>query len=92
MGKRSQGPTLHIRRGKFKQRFLSKHSSLLKRSETAHGILVTCGVNNETRALGQTLALFEDVLPVLFPNYETTWERYEGHFDVDESFRSKKRR
>jgi hypothetical protein len=34
--------TTPIHRGKFKSRWLSKHSSLLKRSRNANGLLVQC--------------------------------------------------
>ena len=43
--------TIPISRGRFKQRFLAKHSSLLKRSDSASGIMVSCNVGSETRAL-----------------------------------------
>lgn len=43
--------TIPILRGKFKQRWLAKHSSLIKRSDTASGIMITCGIKAETRAL-----------------------------------------
>ncbi|CAO3596977.1 unnamed protein product [Absidia cylindrospora] len=51
--------TIPILRGKFKERFLTKHSSLIKRSETASGIMITCGINAETRALGQAQRVLE---------------------------------
>lgn len=49
--KKQKTGTLPIVRGKFKSRWLAKHSSLLKRSDNAYGVMVTCGVSGETRAL-----------------------------------------
>jgi hypothetical protein len=43
--------TIPILRGRFKEKYLTKHTSLIKRSETANGIIITCGINAETRAL-----------------------------------------
>lgn len=49
--KKQKTPTIPIARGRFKNRWLTKHSSLLKRSDSAYGLMVSCGVNAETRAL-----------------------------------------
>jgi hypothetical protein len=43
--------SIPIVRGKFKQRWLAKHSSLIKRSDSASGVMITCGIHAETRAL-----------------------------------------
>lgn len=48
---KSAPPTIPISRGKFKQRWLAKHSSLLKRSDSASGVMVSCNIHAETRAL-----------------------------------------
>jgi hypothetical protein len=49
--KKNESNTIPILRGKFKQRWLVKHSSLIKRSDDVTGIMVSCNVNAETRAL-----------------------------------------
>ncbi|KAI8977272.1 hypothetical protein BDF20DRAFT_913619 [Mycotypha africana] len=76
--------TIPILRGRFKQRWLTKHSHLLKRSDDACGILVSCNVNAETRALGQVSTCLEQYIVKLFPEHETTWVRFEGKLDIDE--------
>ncbi|KAH8555575.1 hypothetical protein BGW37DRAFT_516499 [Umbelopsis sp. PMI_123] len=78
--------TTPIHRGKFKSRWLSKHSSLLKRSRNAKGLLISCVVGCETRALGQAQQFLLEYIPKLFPNCQSTWDRVEGDLDVDESF------
>ncbi|KAI8328437.1 hypothetical protein BC941DRAFT_406555 [Chlamydoabsidia padenii] len=75
--------TIPILRGKFKQRWLAKHSSLIKRSDTASGVLISCGLHAETRALGQAQLALERHLE-LFPSYESTWTRIEGPWDVED--------
>ncbi|KAI8583745.1 hypothetical protein K450DRAFT_222607 [Umbelopsis ramanniana AG] len=78
--------TTPIHRGKFKSRWLSKHSSLLKRSRNAQGLLISCVVGSETRALGQAQQFLLEYIAKLFPNRQSTWERLEDDLDVDESF------
>ncbi|KAI9483569.1 MAG: hypothetical protein EXX96DRAFT_146954 [Benjaminiella poitrasii] len=76
--------TIPILRGRFKQRWLTKHSHLLKRSDEANGILVSCAVNAETRALGQVSNCLEHYITKLFPDHKTTWVRFKGKLDIDQ--------
>ncbi|KAI8647882.1 hypothetical protein BD408DRAFT_357347 [Parasitella parasitica] len=76
--------TIPILRGRFKQRWLTKHSHLLKRSNDASGILVSCNVNAETRALGQVSTCLEHYITKLFPDHSSTWVRFEGKLDIDQ--------
>ncbi|KAL9549573.1 hypothetical protein MBANPS3_005139 [Mucor bainieri] len=76
--------TIPILRGRFKQRWLTKHSHLLKRSDDASGILVSCSVNAETRALGQVSTCLEHYVTKLFPDHSSTWVRFEGKLDIDQ--------
>ncbi|CAO3610802.1 unnamed protein product [Mucor fragilis] len=76
--------TIPILRGRFKQRWLTKHSHLLKRSDDASGILVSCSVNAETRALGQVSTCLEHYISKLFPKHSSTWVRFEGKLDIDQ--------
>ncbi|KAG2179754.1 hypothetical protein INT43_003537 [Umbelopsis isabellina] len=78
--------TTPIHRGKFKSRWLSKHSSLLKRSRNANGLLISCVVGCETRALGQVQQFLLHYIPKLFPDHKTIWDRVDEELDVDESF------
>ncbi|KAJ8663465.1 hypothetical protein O0I10_000705 [Lichtheimia ornata] len=82
---KSAPPTIPISRGKFKQRWLAKHSSLLKRSDSASGVMVSCNIHAETRALGQIQNMLEGTITPLFPGHEITWERFEGDFEVEEN-------
>ncbi|CEP16812.1 hypothetical protein [Parasitella parasitica] len=77
--------TIPILRGRFKQRWLTKHSHLLKRSDDASGILVSCSVNAETRALGQVSTCLEHYITKLFPDHTSTWARFEGKLDIDQA-------
>ncbi|KAI8371010.1 hypothetical protein BD560DRAFT_329424 [Blakeslea trispora] len=76
--------TIPILRGRFKQRWLTKHSHLLKRSDDANGVLISCAVNAETRALGQASNCLEHYITLLFPEHESTWTRFEGKLDIDQ--------
>lgn len=76
--------TIPILRGRFKQRWLTKHSHLLKRSDDASGIMVSCSVNAETRALGQVSTCLEHYITKLFPDHQSTWVRFEGKLDIDQ--------
>ncbi|KAI7864831.1 hypothetical protein BDF14DRAFT_1831050 [Spinellus fusiger] len=75
--------TIPIMRGKFKQRWLTKHSSLIKRSDTASGMMVSCNVHAETRALGQVQSCLEKYVHELFPQHSLTWERLEGPLEIE---------
>ncbi|KAI8823170.1 uncharacterized protein EV422DRAFT_523611 [Fimicolochytrium jonesii] len=80
--------TLPISRGKFKNRFLRKHSSLLHgtRSDGAEkprGLIVTCPVGAETRALGQIRTFLDTYLPILFPDHVTVWPSQPAPLDID---------
>ncbi|KAG0168595.1 THUMP domain-containing protein 1 [Apophysomyces sp. BC1034] len=83
--KKDTSNTIPIMRGRFKQRWLTKHSSLLKRADSQSGIMVSCGVKSETRALGQVQQGLERYVLQLFPQCELTWERFEGDLDVEET-------
>ncbi|KAF7727533.1 THUMP domain-containing protein 1 [Apophysomyces ossiformis] len=83
--KKDTSNTIPIMRGRFKQRWLSKHSSLLKRADSQSGLMVSCGVKSETRALGQVQQGLERYVQQLFPQCELTWERFEGDLDVEET-------
>lgn len=63
--------TIPIYRGKFKQKWLKKHSSLLKHSESLQGMMITCGIQAETRALGCCSHLLDLVTPILFPQVKS---------------------
>ncbi|KAI9303661.1 hypothetical protein BJ944DRAFT_268026 [Cunninghamella echinulata] len=63
--------TIPIYRGKFKQKWLKKHSSLLKHSESLQGMMITCGIQAETRALGCCSHLLDLVTPTLFPQVKS---------------------
>ncbi|CAO3625852.1 unnamed protein product [Mucor hiemalis] len=82
--KKQKSDTIPILRGRFKQRWLTKHSHLLKRSDNASGIMVSCNVNAETRALGQVSTCLEHYITLLFPDHESTWTRFEGKLDIDQ--------
>lgn len=82
--KKQKLDTIPILRGRFKQRWLTKHSSLLKRSDESTGILISCNVNAETRALGQVTNCLETYITKLFPDHQSTWIRFEGPYDIDE--------
>jgi tRNA acetyltransferase TAN1 len=82
--KKQKSDTIPILRGRFKQRWLTKHSHLLKRSDDASGLMVSCSVNAETRALGQVSTCLEYYINLLFPNHESTWTRFEGKLDIDQ--------
>ncbi|GAB5585792.1 hypothetical protein Unana1_00692 [Umbelopsis nana] len=77
--------TTPIHRGRFKSKWLSKHSSLLKRSRNAYGLLISCVVGCETRALGQAQQFLLHYIPKFFPGYQSTWERIEDDLEIDES-------
>jgi HD superfamily phosphohydrolase len=81
---KKESDTIPILRGRFKQRWLTKHSHLLKKSDEANGILVSCNVNAETRALGQLSTCLEHYIVKLFPEHQSTWVRFEGTLDIDE--------
>lgn len=49
--KKAKTNTIPIVRGKFKGRWLAKHATLLKRSDSACGVLVSSNIHSETRAL-----------------------------------------
>ncbi|TPX61227.1 hypothetical protein PhCBS80983_g01300 [Powellomyces hirtus] len=85
---KKQKPTIPISRGKFKNRFLRKHSTLLhntksKGLERPRGIVVTCPVGAETRALGQIRTFLDRYLPTLFPDHKTVWISNPSALDVD---------
>ncbi|KAI9104563.1 hypothetical protein DFS34DRAFT_200566 [Phlyctochytrium arcticum] len=87
LSKKSKG-TIPISRGKFKNRFLRKHSSLLHNTkasalERPRGILVTCVVGDETRALGQIRGFLDTHLPILFPGHTTIWTTRPKELDID---------
>lgn len=82
--KKQKIDTIPILRGRFKQRWLTKHSHLLKKSDDVTGLMVSCSVNAETRALGQVSTCLEHYINVLFPEHESTWTRFEGKLDDDE--------
>ena len=82
--KKQKSDTIPILRGRFKQRWLTKHSHLLKRSDDVSGLMVSCSVNAETRALGQVSTCLEHYISLLFPNHESTWTRFEGKLDIDQ--------
>lgn len=82
--KKQKSDTIPILRGRFKQRWLTKHSHLLKKSDDVTGLMVSCSVNAETRALGQVSTCLEHYINVLFPDHESTWTRFEGKLDDDE--------
>lgn len=82
--KKQKSDTIPILRGRFKQRWLTKHSHLLKRSDDANGLMVSCNVNAETRALGQVSTCLEHYINILFPDHESTWTRFEGKLDIDQ--------
>ncbi|KAI8072251.1 uncharacterized protein B0P05DRAFT_549486 [Gilbertella persicaria] len=82
--KQKKEATIPILRGRFKNKWLTKHSHLLKRSDDANGLLVSCSVNAETRALGQVSNCLEHYIKTLFPNHESTWTRFEGKLDIDQ--------
>ncbi|KAG1441643.1 hypothetical protein G6F56_011387 [Rhizopus delemar] len=82
--KKQKTDTIPILRGRFKQRWLAKHSSLLKRSDDVTGIMFSCNVNAETRALGQISNCLEAYTTKLFPNSQSTWTRFEGQLDIDQ--------
>ncbi|RUP47310.1 hypothetical protein BC936DRAFT_145872, partial [Jimgerdemannia flammicorona] len=79
-------PTIPIYRGIVKLKWLTKHASLLRRPDTVSGMLVSCGVGAETRALSQVRNFLDWYLQLLFPAHQAVWERFEGKLDVDESF------
>lgn len=81
---KKESDTIPILRGRFKQRWLTKHSHLLKKSDEANGLLVSCNVNAETRALGQLSTCLEHYIVKLFPDHQSTWVRFEGTLDIDE--------
>lgn len=81
---KKESDTIPILRGRFKQRWLTKHSHLLKRSDDVTGIMVSCNVNAETRALGQVSTCLEHYITKLFPEHESTWTRFEGKLDIDQ--------
>jgi tRNA acetyltransferase TAN1 len=81
---KKESDTIPILRGRFKQRWLTKHSHLLKRSDDVTGIMVSCNVNAETRALGQVSTCLEHYITKLFPDHESTWTRFEGKLDIDQ--------
>ncbi|KAJ2956125.1 hypothetical protein NQZ79_g7973 [Umbelopsis isabellina] len=81
--------TTPIHRGKFKSRWLSKHSSLLKRSRNANGLLA---VKLEPWLLqGQVQQFLLQYIPKLFPDHKPTWDRIDEELDVDESFISEEK-
>ncbi|KAG1049137.1 hypothetical protein G6F43_008520 [Rhizopus delemar] len=82
--KKQKLDTIPILRGRFKQRWLTKHSSLLKRSDDVTGIMISCNVNAETRALGQISNCLETYITKLFPTHQSTWTRFEGQLDIDQ--------
>ncbi|KAI8379402.1 uncharacterized protein BYT42DRAFT_593522 [Radiomyces spectabilis] len=47
--------------------------------------MVSCGVHSETRALGQVQNCLEKYVQELFPDCESTWTRFEGDLDVEET-------
>ncbi|KAJ3147868.1 hypothetical protein HDU86_007864 [Geranomyces michiganensis] len=79
-------PTIPISRGRFKNRFLQKHSSLLhniKGDDRPKGLLVTCSVGAETRALGQIRNFLDAWLPRLFPDHKCVWTSRPSALDID---------
>ncbi|KAJ3046712.1 hypothetical protein HK097_000608 [Rhizophlyctis rosea] len=75
--------TIPITRGKFKNKYLRKHASLLHRHDPAVGLIVTTAVGNETRALGQARFFLDTYLPTLFPDYKTVWLPPPSKLDID---------
>lgn len=71
-------PTIPISRGKFKQRWLTKHSSLLKRSDDASGVMVSCNIHAETRALVRDRKHKE--CNIFIDNMVGTSEKHVGRF------------
>ncbi|KAJ3323995.1 hypothetical protein HDV06_000971 [Boothiomyces sp. JEL0866] len=81
--KKSAG-TIPIQRGKFKNRYLRKHASLLHRlDDPATGILVTTHVHQETRALGQARGFLDDYTAKLFPDAQSKWPPPPSRLDID---------
>ncbi|TPX71370.1 hypothetical protein SpCBS45565_g01134 [Spizellomyces sp. 'palustris'] len=85
---KKQKPTIPISRGKFKNRFLRKHSSLLHNCksdglERPRGLIITCPVGSETRALGQIRTFLDRYLPLLFPEHKTVWTSRPHALDID---------
>ncbi|KAJ3089459.1 hypothetical protein HK102_006360 [Quaeritorhiza haematococci] len=75
-------PTIPINRHKFKSRYLRKHASLLRKSDPARGLLISCNVRQETRALGQARSFLDHYLPLLFPSHQPLWHHLAPASDV----------
>ncbi|KAJ3261595.1 hypothetical protein HK103_005433 [Boothiomyces macroporosus] len=76
--------TIPIQRGKFKNRYLRKHASLLHRlDDPATGILVTTHVHQETRALGQARGFLDEYTLKLFPDVQSKWPPPPSRLDID---------
>ncbi|KAI9146425.1 hypothetical protein BKA69DRAFT_1044624 [Paraphysoderma sedebokerense] len=76
--------TVPIHRGKFKNKYLAKHTSLLRRADPANGLLITTEPSTETRALGQIRAFVEFFMNALFPDHKIVWPERPAPDDVDE--------
>ncbi|KAJ3151584.1 hypothetical protein HDU89_002028 [Geranomyces variabilis] len=79
-------PTIPISRGRFKNHFLRKHSTLLhntKEDDRPKGLLVTCPVGAETRALGQIRNFLDLWLPRFFPDHKSVWTSRPSALDID---------
>ncbi|KAI8059572.1 hypothetical protein BC940DRAFT_313433 [Gongronella butleri] len=81
--KRPASGTIPISRGRFKQRWLSKHSSLIKRADSAYGIMVTCPNRTETRAMGQIQQFLTKFLDEAFSTATSTWTRPDCAFEIE---------
>lgn len=76
--------TIPIHRGKFKQAHLGKHASLITdTSEHGKGILVTCGVGMETRALGQAQQFLMKYLNLIYGEVKAVWRERIRVEDLD---------
>ncbi|KAL0077541.1 hypothetical protein J3Q64DRAFT_1646636 [Phycomyces blakesleeanus] len=54
--------------------------------------MVSCGVNAETRALGQVQTCLDKYVYELFPDHALTWERFDGNLDIEDSGESEDER
>ncbi|KAI9205333.1 uncharacterized protein BJ171DRAFT_423253 [Polychytrium aggregatum] len=81
--KKDQTHTIPITRGRFKNRYLRKHASLLRKIDPPLGLLVSCGVRNETRALGQIRSFLDEYVIKLFPDHKTVPIPVPEELDID---------
>ena len=81
--KKQKKGTIPIHRHAFKGKYLQKHASLLRKADPSFGLLVSCGVQAETRAIGQLSTFLTSYITQLFPDHSSTWKDIPKDLELD---------